>query len=521
MREALPLEIAFKLEVPPEPKFGDLATNAALILAGRLRQPPRQVAEGLKRKIAQCALIEKVEVAGPGFLNLFLRPCFFQDLLRQIEEAGEDFGCNDWGQGQKVLLEFVSANPTGPLTIANGRGGFGGDVLARVLAYAGFTVAREFFVNDAGRQIKLLGQSILAVHQKIPPAEDYYAGAYIENLARNFPAKIVPDSPEQTGLNFANLLLAREIKPVLKRMGVQFESFFSEKELHASGALRRTLDFLKKRNLTFEQAGALWLKTQDFGDAKNRVLVKSDQRPTYFLPDLAYHQNKFERGFDRLIVILGADHHGYVPRLKIGVRMLGSGEVEVILAQLVKLFAGEQELRMSKRAGNFETLSELIKEVGADVCRWFFLERAWNTHLNFDLQLAKKQSKENPVFYVQYAYTRLHSVLAKARVNWPDLAVAEADLSLLTERTELDLIRKLAELPGLVQLVAQSFEVHRLPVFARELAELLHRFYAACLVLNAKNLALTAARLRLVRVVATVLRILLVKLIGVAAPEKM
>lgn len=521
IRDCLEQDLNFQLEVPPGPQFGDFATNVALILASKLKQNPRELAQGLAKKLSQHPLIKKVEVAGPGFLNFFLEPQFYHNLLQEIEAAGADFGCSNFGQGKKILLEFISANPTGPLTIANGRGGFGGDVLARVLTRVGFQVVREFFVNDAGEQVRILGESILAQSGKLLAQEKHYQGAYIANLARNFPEKIVANSAEQTGQNFAEILLEQEIKPVLRKMGIQFDNFFSERKLHASTALAQTLAFLQKRNLTYEKTQALWLKTSRLGDDKDRVLVKSNGQPTYFLPDLAYHQQKFERGFERLILILGADHHGYVPRLKIGVKLLGYGEVEVVIAQLVKLFAGKQELKMSKRSGNFETLAELIAEIGADVCRWFFLERAWNTHLNFDLALAKKQSQENPVFYVQYAYTRLVAILQKAQERWPKLEFATANLNLLQEQIELELIKKMAELPALVELIAQNFEVHRLPLFARELAEILHRFYAHCRVLDSANLELTGARLRLITVARMTFQIILTKLIGVKAPKRM
>jgi len=520
IRKTLPQDIDFTLEVPPDKKFGDMACNAAMLLAKKLGKNPRELAEEIKNKLEENKLVKRVEIAGPGFLNLFLAAEIFQQILLKIEEKGKDFARVDIGHGEKTLLEFISANPTGPLTIANGRGGFGGDVVARVLERAGYDVSREFYVNDAGRQIELLGKSLQLAKGGSQFAKneikDFYQGEYIQDLAKKHAEKITADALE-TGRVFLQILLEEEIKPAVAKMGIKFDKWFSETSLRDGGELKKTLDFFEKKKLTYKKDGALFLQTSKFADDKDRVIVKSNGDLTYVLPDLMYHKNKFERGFTKLIDILGADHHGYVPRLKVGVQMLGFGEVEVIITQLVKLFRKGKEVRMSKRAGNFELMDDLIAEVGADAARWFFVMRDWNTHLNFDLDLAKKQSSDNPVFYVQYAHTRMASILEKAgNVNW-----SGSDVTLLEQGEEFDLIKKLSGLPNLVEEISDSYEVHRLTNFARELAEIFHRFYEKCRVIDEKNLELTRARLRLVEVAKEVLKIVLEDLVGVSAPEKM
>lgn len=516
IQKVLPMECEFSLEAPPSQKFGDLACNAAMLLAKKLKKNPRELATEIAKKLSQNEFFEKVEVAGPGFLNIFLASRFFHGVFMEIEKAGGNFGRVDVGSGKKALLEFISANPTGPLTVANGRGGFGGDVLARILDRVGFEVSREYYVNDEGKQIGLLGRSIQFAAGKIQKEEDFYVGEYIEALAKKYPEKIQEDALA-TGRIFAEILLETEIKPAVARMGIKFNKWFSEASLRSSGEVEATLELLKSKDLTYKKDGALFLKTSEFGDDKDRVIIKSDGEVTYVLPDLAYHKDKFERGFTKLIDILGADHHGYVTRLKAGVKMLGFGNVEVVIAQLVKLFRGEEEVRMSKRAGNFELMDDLIDDVGVDVARWFFVMRDWNTHLSFDLDLAKKQSNDNPVFYVQYAYTRMASILKKAEsINFQN-----GDLELLVDSSEFALIKKMAELPTLVSTIAENYAVHSLTIYACEFAGIFHKFYDRCRVVDPENSAITAARLRLIVTAKEVLRIVLVDLLGVEAPEKM
>jgi arginyl-tRNA synthetase len=530
VESALPEKVAFTLEVPPDSKFGDFACNAAMLLAKKLGRKPRELAEEIAAKIDK-KLIAKVEVAGPGFLNLFLKPELYQVVLAEIEAAGENFGQVETGKQQKVLLEFISANPTGPLTVANGRGGFGGDTLARVLRWAGFAVATEYYVNDAGNQVVILGRSLQNAKCKMQNTsfecmtEDLYQGEYIAELAEQYPDKITDDAFE-TGRAFARILLEDEIKPAVAEMQVNFDRWFSEADLHTQGLVEKNIATLRQtqgdKNKVYESDGALWLRTTDFGDDKDRVLKKADGEWTYFAADIAYHADKFVRA-DRLIDIWGADHHGYIGRMQAAAQSLGRGnDLQIIITQLVKLFRGGEELKMSKRAGNFELMRDLIAEVGADAARWFFVMRDWNTHLNFDLDLAKAQSADNPVFYVQYAHARIASILRQAveKLENPD-AAQKGDLSLLGHSAELALIRKMAALPDLVAEIAEDSSVHKLTVYARELAEEFHSFYEQCRVIDSDDLPLSAARLRLTAAAKEVLHIVLSELVGVSAPEKM
>ncbi len=518
VESALPEKVDFTLEVPPDPKFGDLACNAAMVLAKNLKKNPRDVAEEIIKKLDK-KYVEKVEIAGPGFLNLFLKAEFFQEVLIEIEKQGSQFGSNKLGKRQKVLLEFISANPTGPLTIANGRGGFGGDALANVFDWAGYEVLREYYVNDAGNQIKTLGKSIQAAAGQISAEDDFYQGEYVKELAEKYPAKIVKDAM-QTGKSFADILMKDEIKPAIKEMKISSTiSFYNESDLHAQSSVENCLAKLDKN--IFSEDGAMWLKTTEHGDDKDRVLKKADQEWTYFAVDIAYHDFKLTRA-DKLIDIWGADHHGYIGRMQAAVECLGrKGDLKIIITQMVKLFQNGQEVKMSKRAGNFELMSDLIAEVGHDVARWFFVMRDWNTHLNFDLNLAKQQSADNPVFYVQYAHTRMASILAKAKEQLPKVDWQKGDLKLLTDPAEHVLIKKMAMLPDLVSEIAEDYAVHRLTVYARELAETFHRFYEQCRVIDSEKPELSAARLRLTATAKETLRIVLENLVGVSAPENM
>jgi arginyl-tRNA synthetase len=526
IEEALPQKVNFSLEVPPSKEFGDFACNAAMILAKKIRKSPVEVAKEIMQKLSSTELIKKAEVAGPGFINIFLAPAAFHQAFEEIEKAGKKFGESKTGnlstgsrqEKQKVLLEFISANPTGPLTIANGRGGFGGDVVARVLEKAGFEVSREFYVNDAGRQIELLGESVQFATKnteyRIQNTEDLYQGDYIKELAQKHPDKIFKDA-KKTGETFLQILLEEEIKPSIEKMGIKFDKFFSEKSLHDQKLIEKNLE--KFSTKIYEKDGATFLRTTDCGDDKDRVLKKADGEWTYFAADIAYHADKFSRA-DKLIDIWGADHHGYLGRMRAAAETLGRrDDLAIIVTQLVKLFREGVEVRMSKRAGNFELMDDLIREVGADAARWFFVMRDWNTHLNFDLDLAKKQSTENPVFYVQYAHTRLASILEKSG----DLDFKKGKIELLTDSAEFDLIKKLAELPELISEIARSYSINSLTTFATELASTFHKFYEKCRVVDSENPELSAARLRLVATTKEVLRIVLEDLVGVSAPVKM
>jgi arginyl-tRNA synthetase len=383
-----------------------------------------------------------------------------------------------------------------------------------MLRRAGYTVATEYYVNDAGNQVEILGKSIQAAAGKIPAEENFYQGLYIKELAEKYTDKIVADAVV-TGKVFASILLSDEIKPAVAKMGVHFERWFLESELHAQDLVEKGIKQFGDK--VYEQDGALWLRTSEYGDDKDRVLRKATGEWTYFAADIAYHADKFARA-DKLVDIWGADHHGYIGRIQAAAESLGrKNDLKIIITQLVKLFRGTEEVRMSKRAGNFELMSDLIDEVGTDAARWFFVMRDWNTHLNFDLELAKKQSNDNPVFYVQYAHARMSSIFEKAKgITWQ-----QGDLSLLKESAEFALIKKLDQLPELVVELAQTYAIHQLTTYARELAETFHKFYEQCRVIDEGNKELSAARLHLVATVKEVLRIVLEELVGVAAPEKM
>ncbi len=503
----VPKGIVFSVERPENPEYGDYSSNIALVAAKVYGNPPaggpREVAEELKFKIVKSPVfnnfVERIDIAGPGFLNFFIKKEYLQKSLAAVLKS--DFGRVNIGDNKRVNVEFVSANPTGPLTMANGRGGFYGDALSNVLECAGYDVTREYYINDAGNQVKILGESILAAEGKLPRKEEYYRGEYIEKLKGK--------TAKQT---IAAIL--KWIRASLKRAGIVFDVWFSEeKNLHQKGELKKMLAFLERKGLIEKKDGAVWL-----GDA---VLVKSDGNPTYFLSDLAYHYDKFfMRKFDIAVDIWGADHHGYAARMQKGIAALGIGpeRLKIIITQLVRLVSKGKEVRMSKRKGEFVTMDELIDSVGLDAARWFFLEKSPNTHMDFDLDLAKERSRKNPVYYVQYAHARACSILKKAT---SDKRQATRFLSLLDEAAELNLIKKLLQLPEIVEDVASDYQVQRLTKYVYELARAFTDFYENCRVIDGKNADLTAARLLLVSAARKTLKEVLEDLIGINAPQKM
>ena len=512
----MPADVMFSVSIPEQSELGDYSSNVALVLAKHTKRNPKEVAEDLLAKLISppqasqaggqpqlAQWIERVEVAGPGFLNFHIKhDALYAALARCIVQKKPIFAKATTGEAKKICLEFVSANPTGPLTMANGRGGFYGDVLANVLEAAGHNVAREYYINDAGNQIRLLGESISAAEGKIQKREEHYRGTYIEVLKGKTPKQAI-------------LYLLKNIKASLKRAGIHFDVWFSEDaNLHKLGKLQKTLQFLQKKNAVERREGATWL-----GEA---VLIKSDGAPTYFLGDLAYHYDKFlARKFDVAINIWGADHHGYVARMKRGVEALGVGpdQLHIIIMQLVRLVSGGKEARMSKRAGDFVTLDDLLDMVGVDAARWFFLERSPDTHMDFNLDLAEERSKKNPVYYVQYAHARACSILRKDNRK-SDFPRKSDFLKLLVSREELALIKKILQLPEVVEDVANDYQVQRLPKYAHELAQAFTDFYEHCRVINAENQELTKARLYLVKMAQKTLADTL-SLMGIKAPQKM
>jgi arginyl-tRNA synthetase len=526
-----------ELLTPPEPKFGDFSTNLALIAGGGPAREPRTVAQVLVSRLAGLDdVIERVELAGPGFINFFLKPGWLEDAIRAAHEQGDGYGGGDEGRGQRILLEFVSANPVGPLTVAQGRAAAIGDSLARLLTARGYQVYREYYVNDAASstQVRKLAESLearycQALGQDQPLPEDGYCGEYLVDLARAIAERegdrYLSMPLEERRRAFSALAeqgFVEDQRRVLEAFGVSFDNWFRESSLFASSQVQAALELLKQRGFTYEQEGALWLRSTAFGDDKDRPLVRANGRPTYIAADAAYHRNKFDRGFERLIDIWGPDHHGYVARTKAAVAAMGypAQRLDIIIHQIVRLFSGGEMVRMSKRAGEIVTLQEVIAEVGADAARYFFLMRSTSSPLDFDLELAKKETAENPVYYVQYAHARISSILRNAAEQGAALPdPTRADLSLLRAAHELTLMRKLADFPQEVEAAARLCEPHRMTRYATELAGVFHLFYTNCRVLG-DDADLTAARLTLVGAALVTLRNVL-RLLGVTAPERM
>ncbi len=518
------------VDYPKSEQFGDYTSNIAMILAKKVGKSPMEIAEMLSLAISnqssKILFIEKVEVVAPGYLNFYLSEKFLQEIVEKINTEKENFGNSEIGKGIKINNEFISANPTGPLTVGNGRGGFYGDSLTRVLKKAGFEAVSEYYVNDAGEQLMKLGHSVLKDEEAV------YGGEYIEALHDKFAKNISVEKESlqegfvrSVGIDAAKIVLEEYIKPTTKdKMQISFDSWMSEQKLYDDGFVDRAIELLKNKELTFELDGALWLKTTDFGDDKDRVLVKSNGQKTYFASDCGYILNKMDRGFSRIIESWGADHHGYIARFKAAAMALGFvGDLKFLIVQLVKIVKDGKEVRMSKRAGNVVLIDDLISEIGHDVTRFFFLMYSPDTHMNFDLGLAKERSAKNPVFYVQYAHARIFSILTKAsdagifNFKFP---ILNDGIGLLIHEKELSLMKELNKFPALVEEIAESYEVHKLPQYAMKLADKFHSFYAACKVIDEDNAELTNARLFLINAVRIVLAETL-ELIGVSAPEKM
>ncbi|MBU2564541.1 arginine--tRNA ligase [Patescibacteria group bacterium] len=491
INKAIKSKIDFVVEAPQEKSFGDYATNVAMLLAKK--KSPIEVAGEIKLKI-KTDLFEKIEIVKPGFINFFLKDSFLQNQVKEIIKGSKI----NIGKGKKIQVEFISANPTGPLTIANARGGPMGDVLANVLNKAGFKVEKEYYVNDSGNQILSLGNSVLG------NKEGEYKGEYINKL------NIKEKDPFKAGQKAAKLITEKLIKKTIDKLGVKYDKWFFESSLD----IKKTIDILKRKKLTYEKEGALWFKSSKFGDNRDRVLIKKDGLYTYLADDIAYHLDKFKiRKFDKVINILGADHHGDVPSLMAGVDAIGfKGKLEIILHQFVTIIKNGKQIRMSKRKGNFETLDDLLKEVGSDSVRFFFLMHSANRHMEFDLDLAKEKSQKNPVFYIQYAYARINSILKKAKPKNPNL-------KLLNHPSELDLIKQLIKLPEIIEDTVKDYQVQRLPHYAMEVASAFHRFYTDCKVLGDYK-EMENARLSLVLATKTVLEEIL-DLMGISKPKKM
>ena len=524
------------LEPPKQREFGDLATNVAMLWAQRAKKPPRVIAEMILKNLEDPhGLLARKEIAGPGFLNFTFSSQFYYQRLRELAEGKE--GNLDIGRGRKVQVEFASVNPTGPLHVGHGRVAVMGDVLARLHKAVGFEVEREYYVNDAGKQMENLGRSLYARYQELlgMPSEfpvDGYPGDYVKELAETVKSEngskftaVSQDAAIEFFTRYGGNALLQTIKNQLGEFGIHFDSFFSEKALRERNEVVETLERLRSRGLIYSQDGAEWFRSTEFGDDKDRTVIKSDGELTYFASDIAYHRNKFERKFNKLINVWGADHHGYVPRLKAAMQGLGYDPniLHVVLVQMVQLTRGGEPVRMGKRTGEFVSLEEVLQEVGRDAARFFFLMRKSDSHLDFDLDLAKRQSSDNPVFYVQYAHARVASIFEQARKSGMLDGVVRGDHPVALERLklgeELELIRQMVQFNDVLEDSVRELEPHRMVFYLLELAGEFHRYYNRFRVIS-DDPGLTHARLFLVQNVQKTIRRGL-EILGVEAPMKM
>lgn len=532
----------FTLEVPADRSHGDWASNIAMVSARAFHSAPRKIAQAvLDHLVLDGTYFNRCEIAGPGFLNFFLSPHFYTDILRDILALGDQYGRSDYGQGKKIMVEFVSANPTGPMHMGNARGGALGDCLASVLDAAGYQVWREFYVNDAGNQIEKFANSLEARYLQlylgedaVPFPEDGYHGADIIDRAKEFAERngdqFVQQDPQARRKALVDYALPRNIEKMksdLAKYRIIYDEWFLESRLHNDGELQETIDILKKNNMTFEQDGALWYRASAFGteDApvKDEVLIRKNGNPTYFAADIAYHRNKLEkRGFDRCIDVWGADHHGHVARMKGALNAIGldGDKLDVVLMQLVKLMQGGEIVRMSKRTGKAIQLADLLDEVSVDAARFLFNMREATSQMDFDLDLAVQQDSQNPVYYVQYAHARICSIIKALAAEGISLReCSDEELLLLTAPEEIELIRHLSAYTGEIIAAAQDYDPARITRYVITLATLFHKFYNACRV-KGDNISLTQARLTLCSATASVIRNVL-SLLKITAPESM
>ncbi|GGA52935.1 arginine--tRNA ligase [Paenibacillus physcomitrellae] len=526
---------AIVLEVPKDKAHGDLATNAAMQLTKIAKKNPRQIAEEILNHLDYGkASIEKAEIAGPGFINFTIGKSYLYPVITKVYAEGDHYGRVQIGGGQKVQIEFVSANPTGSLHLGHARGAAVGDALCNVLDFAGYDVTREYYINDAGNQIVNLSKSIEARYlqelgQEAEMPEDGYHGEDIKGFAKELVAQkgdsLLSYSPGERAAFFRKYGLEKELDKIKRDLGrfrVRFDVWFSESSLYENGQVEASLEELRAKGQTYEQDGATWLRTTDYGDDKDRVLVKNDGTYTYMTPDVAYHRNKYNRGFDRMINIFGADHHGYIPRLKAAMEALGNdpNKLTVLIAQMVSLFQDGEKVKMSKRTGKAVTMVDLMDEVGVDAIRYFFTMRSMDSHLDFDMDLAISTSNENPVYYVQYAHARICSIFRQAEEQGIALPAPDSvPFHKLTTEHEYDLLRKIGELPEEIAVAANGYAPHRIVRYVYELASLLHSYYRAERVIT-EDAEQTAARLALLGAVRITIANVL-KLIGVEAPDRM
>lgn len=527
----------FNIEKPANKANGDYSANVAMAGARVYRKAPREIAQIILDNLdLDGTVFDRAEIAGPGFMNFFLAQKFYVDVLKDVFACGENYGDSDYGKGKRVIVEFVSANPTGPMHIGNARGGAIGDCLASVLAKAGFEVSREFYVNDAGNQIEKFATSLEVRYlqhydSSVELPEDAYHGADITEHAENFISeygdKYVNAPSDERRKALVGYALPKNIAGLerdLERYRITYDNWFRESTLHNDGSVKRVIDALKEKGVTYEQDGALWFKASEFGNDKDIVLIRANGLPTYIVPDIAYHYNKLvTRGYDKAIDVLGADHHGYVPRMKAALTALGldASRLDCVIMQMVRLVRDGETIKLSKRSGKAITLNTLIDEVPLDAARFFFNLREPNSHFDFDLELAAKQSSENPVYYVQYAHARICSIIKKAQENGVALRTpSDAELELLTAQEEKDLIRHLAALTDEVTAAAKAYDPAKITHYVIELATLFHKFYNAQRVMVYDNEPLMQARLYLCVAVKDTIKNILTML-KITAPEVM
>lgn len=536
-----------ELEEPKARMHGDFSTNIAMIMASSQKMAPRKIAESIINHMDDSgSMILKVEIAGPGFINFYLRQSAWYPALRRVYEEGERYGSSDIGKGEKIQVEFVSSNPTGPLHVGHGRGAAVGDSVGNILSFCGYDVQKEYYINDSGRQINTLGRSVFYRYrelfgEKIEFPDTCYQGDYIRDIAIKIkdtdgnkllaPDEKTDEKPDQKkdeekAVLYCARLAAEEILEGIRKdldsFGVRFNKWFSEQSLYDSGMVDSVISDFKKKKIVYEKDGALWFKTSDFGDEKDRVVVKKNGEKTYFASDIAYHQEKYERGFDLVIDVWGADHHGYIPRMSASVQASGrdKNQFHVILVQLVNLLRGGEPVAMSTRAGEFVTLKDVISEVGSDAARFIFLTRHYDSPLDFDLELAKKKTSDNPVYYVQYVHARISSIIRKAVEREISVIVTDDEaIAMLTQPEEAELMKALARYPETIENSAKLMEPHRITFFLMNLASLFHAYYNKHRVLT-DDPVLSRGRLYLITAVQKVIRNGLT-LLGVSAPDKM
>ncbi|MFH1155915.1 MAG: arginine--tRNA ligase [Pseudomonadota bacterium] len=526
-----------EIEIPKFDSHGDFSTNAAMVAAGTQKMAPRKIAQALVDSMKDTAgVIEKIEIAGPGFINFFLKDRAWQGLLEEVHRKDQRYGSSDLGKGARVQVEFVSANPTGPLHVGHGRGAAVGDSVGNILAFSGYDVQKEYYINDSGRQIRTLGLSVwLRLNQargrEVDFPQDCYQGDYILDIARRLNGARGDEllgMPESEAVAVCATFAANEIldgiRTDLADFGVTFDRWFSEQSLYENGTLDKVIQAYQKQDVIYEKDGALWFRTEKYGDEKDRVVVRNNGLTTYFASDIAYHMEKFDRGFDRVIDVWGADHHGYIKRINASIEASGrsSSQFDVILIQLVALLRNGQPVAMSTRSGEFVTLKDIVDEVGKDAARFLFLSRSYESGLDFDLEVAKKQTSENPVYYVQYVHARIHGILMKAREEGGisgDESSWISQVSRLIEPEELKLLKVLGAFPEVVERCARTLHPHGIFTYLMSLAALFHAYYNRHKVIT-QDMDLTCGRLCLVSGVKKVIRNGL-SLLGVSAPERM